>query len=173
MAVHCRACPPQGCCTNISGTHLWEGAIKVVGAWSDLKAAPAGVLGEWQRGHQAHQLVAIQGPAAGVREEGAGSVQGVGGWRSVVVLQQGWQDTQLITPLPPPLFLQVGQLRHRGQRHRDCALQVEAPQVPAVHSPVAHRPPARRGSMPANRQTGDSVESVSLEGVRYHPARRV
>jgi hypothetical protein len=24
----------------------------------------------------------------------------VGGWRSVVVLQQGWQDTQLITPPP-------------------------------------------------------------------------
>jgi hypothetical protein len=37
---------------------------------------------------------------AGVREEGAGSVQGVGGWQSVVVLQQGWQDTQLITPPP-------------------------------------------------------------------------
>ena len=32
-----------------------------------------------QRGQQADQLVAIQEPAAGVREEGAGSVQAAGG----------------------------------------------------------------------------------------------
>ena len=74
-----------------------------------LKAAADGVLGKGQRGHQAHQLVALQVPAAGVREEGAGSVQGVGGWQSVVVLQQGLAGHTAHHP-PLPLFLQVGQL---------------------------------------------------------------
>jgi hypothetical protein len=50
-----------------------------------------------------------------------------------------------------------------GKRLRACSAQPRRP-PPAT---------ARSGSMPANRQTGGRVESVSLEGVRYHPARRV
>ena len=85
------------------GTHLREGAIEVVGA-TGLKAAFIGVLGEWQRGQQADQLVVTQEPAAGVREEGAGSVQGTGGWRSVVVLQQGLAGHTAHHPPPPSSY---------------------------------------------------------------------
>ena len=83
----------------------------MVGVEGALKAAEGGVLGKWQRGQQAEQR-ALQDPAAGVREEGAGSVQGAGGWRSVVVLQQGLAGHTAHHP-PSPLFLQVGQLCHR------------------------------------------------------------
>jgi hypothetical protein len=38
------------------------------------------------------------------REEGAGSVQGVGGWRSAVVLQQGLAGHTAHHPPPPPLL---------------------------------------------------------------------
>jgi hypothetical protein len=103
MAVHCRACPCHKGAAPTEGTHRREGAIEVVGHTQILKAAPVSVLGERQRGQQAHKQVEVQLPAAGVREEGAGSVQGAGGWRSVVVLQQGLAGHTAHHPPSPPL----------------------------------------------------------------------
>jgi hypothetical protein len=89
------------------GTHLREGTSEVVGARGvgALKAAASScVLGEWQRGEQAHQLVVGQVPAAGVREEGAGGGAG-GRWLAVSgVLQQGLAGHTAHHPPPPSSY---------------------------------------------------------------------
>ena len=157
------------------GMHLREGAIEVVTP-SELKAAEAGVLGEWQCGQQAHQLVVSQIPAAGVREyreEGAGSVQGAGGWQSVVVLQQGLAGHTTHHPPPPPSSYRTVNFVIADSVAGTVPTMLLTSKSLQCTAPITHRPPARRGSVPANSrqceecQFGGSEVPPSLMRLTY------